>query len=186
MAGAHTSSPETGTQSEVVAQQSALFVQREPSGAHVLVHAMLEACALQMPPQHSFETAHDAPSEKHVCACSQRIAPRLAESAAHVSDAVEQHCALALQISPSAPHPLCAQRFTLVASATHDPEQQSASASHRSQSGAQPPIDAHRCAPSLCITHSREQHSLAFAHASPATRMHGFASPAVHAATGAQ
>ena len=167
-------------------QQSAVVVQRDPLGTHVLAHASDVDCGRHSPPQHSRPIAHVVPSPLHETTCSQRSAPALAESAVHFSDCAEQHCASALQISPLAPHPVFVHRFTPVASATQEPEQQSASLSQRSQIGAHPPMGAHLREPSDDGRHLREQQSGSPTQYSPDTRVHAFPSPAVHAATGPQ
>jgi hypothetical protein len=127
ISGAQINSPEMRTHPEDVGypQQSELVVQRAPSVTHA-PHASVCGDGMQCDEQHSAPTAH-GPLLAHVVACSQRIEPL---SGVHVS--ALQHCGVVAQSSPVPPHVAAAHRFTLLASATHDPEQQSPSTSQRS------------------------------------------------------
>jgi hypothetical protein len=69
----------------------------------------------------------------------------------------------------------------LLASARHEPEQQSASVSQRSHCTVHPPIGAHRFAPSVVATHERVEQSCGPAHTSPMTLPAGLPSFALHA-----
>jgi hypothetical protein len=150
-------------------------VQRAPSATHAPQASVCgegtQPCALQ----HSLATAHGWPFTTHALACSQRID---APSAVHLPG--PQHCGSPMQSSPSDPQLVPAHRFTPLVSATHDPEQQSALVSQRSQSGVHPPIGAQRLLPSFVATHDRVQHSPGPPHASPTTLPHGCVSFELH------
>ena len=161
-------------------------MQRAPSATHALEHASPVACGRHLPLQHSRETAQLVPSPLHATTCSQRSTFALVGSPVHFSDCAPQHCGSPVHVSPPSPHAAFAQRFTPEPSATHDPEQQSAPVSQRSQIGAQPPIGTQRFAPSDDVRHLREQQSASLAQTSLATREQGLPSPAVHAVDAAQ
>jgi hypothetical protein len=157
-------------------QQSELAVQRAPSETHP-PHASVCGDGTQCVEQHSDPTAQ-APLVEHVAGCSQRCD---APSVVHVN--ALQHCGVPVQSSPSPPQldVLGAQRFTLLASATHEPEQQSASVSQRSHCTVQPPIGAQRFVPSVVTAHERVAQSCGFAHTSPMSLFPGLPSFAGHA-----
>jgi len=149
-------------------------VQCAPSETHA-PHASACGDGTHRLSQHSEPTAQ-GPFVAHVVACSQRCD---VPSVVHAN--ALQHWAAPAQSSPSPPQLAGVHRFTLLGSATHDPEQQSASVSHRSHCTEQPPMGAHRLAPSLVGKHERVQHSCDPTHASPTTLPHDFPSFAVHA-----